>query len=76
MSAPPSPAAPVVCRELIPLTLDAARPSAVAFLTLWITFLNRHIRITEADDLLLATLTRLHDELLPALYVAPGAVTW
>lgn len=67
---------PVVCRELIPLTLDAARPSAVAFLTPWITFLNRHVRITEADDLLLAVSARFHDRFFPALYVAPGAVTW
>jgi hypothetical protein len=71
----PSPAAPVIGRELVRRALDAARPSAIGLLTGWRRLLNGHVGVAKTNDFGLIIGTGANDRLLSAAYIASWAVT-
>jgi len=69
-------ARPIVRGHLAALALDAAAACAVRLFAGRLILLDGHVRVTKANDLFLAALTRLHNELLPAAFLAAGFVAW
>jgi hypothetical protein len=74
--APPAFPAPIISRQLISRSLDAARPGAIGSLTGWGGLLDGHIGIAKAHHLRLAVLAGTYNRLLAALDVPARDITW
>jgi len=71
----PSPAAPVVGRQLVGRAFDAARPSAIGLLPCGLALLYRHVGVTKTYHFGFTIGTGANDALLSAAYVASRTVT-
>lgn len=71
----PSTPTPIVGGQLVAFTLNATRPSAIAFLASWLALLNGHIGIAKTHHFLFPVLTGFDDKLLTALNLPFRAIT-
>ena len=65
---------PIVGREFVIGSLNATRTGAVAFLSGWLVFFNRHNRVTESDEFYLIPLLGQDRKLLWAARRSLGTV--